>query len=133
MSNQQLVLIVDDEPDFRDIFKTKILAGGFRVETAINGEEGIKKAKNLKPDLILMDMKMPIMDGAQALLKLREDQELKNIKVVFLTSLGDPRGETQELDRRFSKELGAQGYLKKTDDLDVLMEQIRMFLIKPVT
>ncbi len=129
MADQQpLVLIVDDEPDFREIFKIKLSSAGIRVETAANGKEGVQKAKQLKPNLILMDMKMPIMDGAQALMKLREDPETKDMNVVFLTSLGDPREEMQELNRRFSKELGAKGYLRKTDDLDALYQQILAFL-----
>ncbi len=128
MANQPLILVVDDEADFREIFKVKLSAAGYRIETAENGEEAIKKAKLLKPDLILLDVKMPVMDGAQALLALREDPATKDIKTVFLTSLGDPREEVKELNRQFAKQLGAQGYLKKTEDLDVLVEQIQDFL-----
>jgi len=105
MAQQPLILIVDDEPDFRDIFKIKLSAGGMRVETAANGKEGIEKAKQLKPDLVLMDVNMPIMDGAHALMELQKDPETKNIKVVFLTSLGDPRQEMQALNRKFSEEV----------------------------
>ncbi|MDP2598696.1 MAG: response regulator [Candidatus Liptonbacteria bacterium] len=125
MPNQQLILIVDDEPDFREIFSVKLSSAGFKIETAENGAEGVKKAKTLKPDLILLDVKMPVMDGAQALLALRDDPETKNIKAAFLTSLGDPREEVKALNTQFSKELGAQGYLRKTDDLDDLVEQVR--------
>lgn len=128
MPNQPLILIVDDEPDFREIFKTKLSGAGFRTATAENGEAGVKKAKTLKPDLILMDVKMPVMDGAEAVLKLREDPETKGIKVVFLTSLGDPRFEMQELHGRAAQQFGAQGFLKKTDDLDTLVGRIRSFL-----
>jgi CheY-like chemotaxis protein len=123
-----LVLIVDDEPDFREIFKVKLTAMGMRVETAVNGAEGVKRAKELKPDLVLMDVKMPVMDGAEALLAMHDDPDTKNIRVVFLTSLGDPREEMQELSNRFSRELGADGYLKKTENLDVLSDQIKGFL-----
>ena len=59
MPDQKLILIVDDEPDFLEIFGTKLTTSGFRVETAGNGEEGFKKAKSIKPDLVLMDVKMP--------------------------------------------------------------------------
>ncbi len=128
MANQPLILIVDDEPDFLEIFRTQLLASGFRVETARDGEEGFQKTKALKPDLVLMDVKMPRLDGAGALLKLREDPETKNTRVVFLTNLGDPRAETQEIDSKFSKEFGAQGYIKKTEDLGILVERVRDFL-----
>lgn len=123
-----LILIVDDEPDFREIFKVKLAAMGMRAETAVNGAEGVKRAKELKPDLVLMDVKMPVMDGAEALLAMHDDPDTKNIKVVFLTSLGDPRQEMQEVSNRFSRELGAEGYLKKTENLDVLSDQIKSFL-----
>lgn len=106
----------------------KLKSTGFRVETAENGQQGIEKIKALKPDLVLMDVKMPVMDGATALLKLREDPATKDTKVAFLTSLGDPHFEMQELNNKFSEDFGAQGYLKKTDDLDQLVDKIKGFL-----
>lgn len=128
MAEQQLILVVDDEPDFREIFSAKLTAEGFRVETAENGKVALEKTKKLKPDLVLMDVKMPVMDGASAVLMIREDPDIKTTKVAFLTSLGDPRIEIQDVNRKFSEEFGAQGYLKKTDDLDVLVDRIRGFL-----
>lgn len=128
MTDSPLILIVDDEPAFREIFSTTLGAHGYRTETAENGQLGIEKAKQLKPDLILMDVKMPVMDGPSAVLKLREDPETKNMKVAFLTSLGDPRQEMQEINQKFSEDFGAQGYLKKTDDLSGLNEKIKGFL-----
>jgi len=128
MADQPLILVVDDEPDFREIFSAKLTAEGFRVETAENGEVAIKKAKDLKPDLVLMDVKMPVMDGASAVLMMKEDPETKNIKVAFLTSLGDPRLEIQDINRKFSMEFGTQGYLKKTDDINTLIQRIQGFL-----
>lgn len=128
MADQPLILVVDDEPSFREIFSIKLTSEGFRVETAENGQVALEKAKQLKPDLILMDVKMPVMDGATAVLALREDPQTKDMKVAFLTSLGDPRLEMQEINKRFSTEFGAQGYLKKTDDLDLLMAKIKEFL-----
>jgi len=128
MAEQKLILIVDDEAAFREIFSTTLRAGGFRVETAENGEVGIEKAKALKPDLVLMDVKMPVMDGPTALLKLREDPEIKDTKVAFLTSLGDPRVEMQEMNRTISQDFGAEGYLKKTDDLSILSKGVKKLL-----
>lgn len=128
MADQPLILVVDDEPSFREIFKAKFSTVGYRVETADNGEEGVRKAKELKPNLVLMDMKMPGMSGADAVLKLKEDSETKNLKVVFLSNLGDPREEMQEFNNRLSKEVGALGYVKKTDDLDSIVEKIKFFI-----
>jgi len=75
-----------------------------------------------------MDVNMPVMDGATAVLKLHDDPETKDLKVVFLTALGDPKKEIQELNHKFSQDFGAQGYLKKTDDLNALNEQVKTFL-----
>jgi CheY-like chemotaxis protein len=127
---QKLILVADDEAAFREIFTAKLTADGYRVETAENGEVALAKAKALKPDLILLDVKMPVMDGPTALLKLRDDPEIKDIKVVFLTSLGDARQEMQDMNRTISKDFGAQGYLKKTDDLNHLGDEIKKLLEK---
>ncbi len=101
MDETPLILIVDDEAAFREIFSAKLGADGYRVETAENGEIGLAKAKALKPSLILMDVRMPVMDGPTAVLKLREDPETKDIKVAFLTSSrrsahGDAGNERQD-------------------------------------
>lgn len=130
MAEQPLILIVDDEASFREIFNMKLKSAGYRTETAENGGQGVEKAKALKPDLVLMDVNMPVMDGATAVLKLRDDADpaIKNVKVAFLTSLGDPRTEMQSVNVKFSEDFGAQGYLKKTDDLDSLLAKIKGFL-----
>jgi len=128
MANPPLILIVDDEASFREIFSTKLKAVGFNVETAEDGTEGIKKAKELKPDLVLMDVEMPGISGVDAMIKLKEDPKTEELKILFLTALGDPRAEIQEINRRLSKEMGAIGYLKKTDDLNQLVDYIRNFL-----
>ncbi len=127
MNQPPLILLVDDEADFLEIFYAKLRQAGFRVETAENGEKGIEAAKKLKPDLILMDMKMPKMNGAQAVIKLKEDPETKDIKVVFLSNFGDPRTEMEEVDRKFSKDMGAMDYLRKTSDLDEVVQKIQTF------
>jgi CheY-like chemotaxis protein len=128
MADQPLILVVDDEAAFREIFSMKLTADGYRVETAENGQVGVEKAKQLKPALILMDVKMPVMDGPTAVLKLRDDPETKEMKVVFLTSLGDPRLEMQEMNSKVAQDFGAKGYLRKTDDLNLLNDRIKAFL-----
>lgn len=128
MADTQLILIIDDEPDFREIFSTRLGAMGYRTEVAENAELGIQKAKQLKPNLILMDMRMPGMTGADALIKLKDDPETKDIKVLFLSNIGDPQPQAQEVGKMYAQQVGAAGYLRKTDDLDKLMEQIRAFI-----
>ena len=123
-----MVLIVDDEPDFREIFSAKLKNLGYRVDVAENGEVALMRMIKERPDLVLMDVRMPVMDGATAVLRMKEDPKLKNVKVAFLTSLGDPQPEMQQMSKRFSSELGVQDYLKKTEDLDTLGEKIRALL-----
>lgn len=128
MEQKPLILVVDDEEAFREIFSIKLAADGFRVETAENGEIGVRKAKELKPDLVLMDVRMPVMDGAAAVLKLRGDPDTKDMRIAFLTSLGDPRLEMQEMNSKIAQDFGVQGYLRKTDDLDLLNDRVLAFL-----
>ena len=130
MNQPPLILVVDDEENFREIFSIKLNSLGFRVETAEDGRQAIQKAKNLKPDLILMDVRMPVMDGIEAATKLKEDTTTKDIKVVFLTVLGESEADRQEIDKRLSKEIGAAGYIKKSDNLDVIIEQVKQFFPK---
>jgi len=80
------ILIIDDEPEIVEIVK-KMLADKYEVIGAYDGEEGIKKAKKEKPDLILLDILMPKMDGWETLKKMKEDRELRNIPVSMLTAL----------------------------------------------
>jgi len=128
MNGQPFILVVDDEPDFREIFSAKLSAAGYRVDTAENGQVALQKMAQVTPDLVLMDVKMPVMDGAAAVLKMQEDPKLKNIKVAFLTSLGDPRLEMQEISQKFSEEFGARAYIRKTENLDTMVEKIQELL-----
>ena len=128
MHNPPLILIVDDMPSFLEIFGEKLKGAGFAVETAPNGEEGIKRAKEIQPDLILMDVRMPVMNGTDAVVKLKDDEATKNLRVIFLTELGDPREEVQAVNRKFAQELGAVDYIKKSVDLDVLVAKVKSHL-----
>lgn len=122
------VLLVDDDLDFQGFLATKFRASGFEVYTANDGEVGIEMAKEKKPDLILMDVKMPKMDGLAALLKLKEDPETKDIKIILLTAFGDPQPEIYGNDKRFAGELGAFEYFLKTQDIDDIVERAKALL-----
>jgi len=80
------ILIVEDNEKNRILLKDLLAYSGYEVIEAENGEEGIKRAKEGKPDLILMDISMPVMNGLTALKKIRDDSELKDIIVIALTS-----------------------------------------------
>ncbi|MEK7554978.1 MAG: response regulator [Patescibacteria group bacterium] len=124
------ILIVDDDKDFLEVLATKFTASGFNVVTADNGEEAITKAKTEIPDIILSDVKMPKMDGVQALLKLKEDPKTAHIRVVLLTAFGDPQQEIYSNDKRFAQELGAFEYLLKSQDLDTIVSRVQASLAK---
>ena len=83
------ILIVDDEAPLSKVLKDKFESTGFEVLTAKNGEEGLMKAVTQKPDLILLDIVMPRLDGMTMLKKLREDEWGKGVEVILLTNLSD--------------------------------------------
>jgi len=86
---QKHILIVEDEIDIREAMAEAATMAGFTVSTASNGEAGLKEALAGKPDIILLDIVMPIMDGHTMLGKLRKDVWGKNVKVIMLTSMDD--------------------------------------------
>ncbi|HEY4496775.1 MAG TPA: response regulator [Candidatus Paceibacterota bacterium] len=128
MHQPPLILTVDDQADFRDIIKARLEAAGFRVETAVDGEVGIKKAKELKPDLVLMDVKMPGINGTEAVLDMQNDPDLKDIKVVFLSNLAAPWPGVSAPNEEFAKILGAHTFIDKSKELENVAEHVKKIL-----
>ena len=120
MHEPPLVLLIDDDPQIHDLYKTRLTKAGFEVREAWNGEEGLKSARAEKPDFILLDVMMPVMDGTRTLLELKEDKELQNIPVLFLTSLED-----RPVDVRVAKEVGAVDFINKAVDFQELLTKIK--------
>ena len=85
---KQRILLVDDEPDILDFIEYNLKKEGYDVHTASNGKEGVDLAKKLLPDLILLDVMMPEMDGVEACTLIREEQRLGATVVAFLTARG---------------------------------------------
>lgn len=127
MKKKKLVLLVDDEPDILDLYSVVLRREGHEVITARNGKEGVAVAKEKKPDLILLDLKMPVMDGVETIEKLKEDPKTKDIKVVFLTAFGDPKHEV-DIDAKYAKEIGATDFLKKGMELGVFLTELKQYL-----
>lgn len=123
---KRLILIVDDEADLLKTYTIKLERSGFRVITASNGEEGVAAAVANHPDLILMDVKMPVMDGVVAQQTLHENPATKDIKVVFLTAFSDPT--RPEVDSRLAKEMGAADFIVKGLDLNEFVEKVRGYI-----
>ncbi|MFT7209397.1 MAG: two-component system alkaline phosphatase synthesis response regulator PhoP, partial [Flavobacteriales bacterium] len=87
--DKQRVLLVDDDQDILDLVKYNLEKEGFEVETADNGKEGVKRAKEFLPELILLDVMMPEMDGMETCIEIRDIPDLKNTLIAFLTARGE--------------------------------------------
>lgn len=81
------VLIVEDDEPIRNLYDIKLRGAGFVVETARNGQAGLKKAEEFLPDIILLDLRMPVMTGDEMLIKLRESDWGSNMRVIVLTNI----------------------------------------------
>ncbi len=122
MSGPKRILIADDEEAVRSLVK-RLLGKNYKVIEADDGEEAVKVAVNQKPDLILMDILMPKMDGLTACYAIKRNQATKEIPVVMLTAVD------YELNRKLSQDvMGAQGYITKPFDSVALKGMITKFL-----
>jgi CheY-like chemotaxis protein len=125
IKDKPLILLVDDDPDFLEIFSIKLQASGFITEVAQGGKAALEKAKAVKPDLMVLDLQMPDLTGAEVLDTMKADPELKNTKVIFLTNYGDPVESDVWIDEKFAREVGAINYIRKSGDLDKIVAEIR--------
>ena len=112
------ILVVDDSPTERHVLLELLTSNGYQVITAESGEEGIEKAKAELPDLILMDVVMPGLNGYQATRTLTRDEATRNIPIIVCTSKG------QETDKIWGLRQGAQDYLIKPVHGDELLAKI---------
>ncbi|HUE96290.1 MAG TPA: response regulator [Longimicrobiaceae bacterium] len=120
MQNSPSILIAEDNPDSRDALRTLLEAYGFRVTEAENGEEAVRKALTIRPDLILMDIMMPIMDGLEATKRLRGTAEMAKVPIVALTAMAG----SQDL----AMDAGCDAYLTKPIDIPRFLGTIRSYL-----
>jgi twitching motility two-component system response regulator PilH len=116
------ILIVDDSPTEAHVLRGILERNGFDVETAGNGAEGIALARELKPDLVLMDVVMPGMNGFQATRQLSRDPETSGIPVIIVTT------KDQDTDRVWGLRQGARDFLTKPVSEKILMEKISVAL-----
>lgn len=99
-----------------------LVNAGYNAETAPNGEEGVRAARRLHPDVILMDVVMPVLNGFQATRQLQRDPETANIPVIMVTT------KDQETDRTWGLRQGAMDYIVKPVDAQELVARVRMAL-----
>ncbi len=118
----QKILIVDDEQDILELIRHTLNKEGFEVHVAVNGQQAIEKAKKLLPDLILMDVMMPVMDGMEACRLIKDDASIKDIPIVFLTA------RSEEFAELAGFEAGADDYIAKPIRSRVLLSRIKAIL-----
>lgn len=118
------IVIAEDEPDIRDLITFTLRFAGFEVIAGANGEEGYELAKREKPDLVMMDVRMPKMTGYEACRKIKADPEIAHIPVIFLSAKG------QENEIQTGLDAGAEEYLLKPFAPGDLAERIRAVLAK---
>lgn len=117
--------MVEDEEILLTALREELQSGGYEVEGAVDGLEGLDKAKSFKPGLILLDLLMPKMDGMEMLQKLKADAELRDIPVVILTNLSDYERISEAL------ALGAMDYLVKANyKLEDLLDKVRTVMAR---
>lgn len=122
MAEKQTILVVDDEQDLLDLIEYNLKKEGFDVLKAEDGKEGIKMARKHSPNLILLDIMMPKMDGLEAVEVMRDDQELKRIPIIFLTARGDEKTEVEGLNK------GGDDYITKPISTTKLISRIKAVL-----
>jgi len=122
MKDQQKVLLVDDEPDIREFIEYNLEKEGYLVVCAENGKEGLEKAKSFQPDLILLDIMMPDMDGIEVCSELRSLEDFKDTIIAFLTA------RKEDFTQIAGFESGGDDFINKPIKPRVLMSRVKALL-----
>ncbi len=112
------VLIVDDSPTDIHVFSTALTDAGYEVVTAADGEEGVQLAKDIEPDLILMDLVMPRLNGFQATRKIHRNSTTSHIPILIVST------KSQDTDREWGMRQGAKDYMTKPVDMGKLVQKV---------
>jgi|TARA_B100001093_G_scaffold501664_1_gene553619 two-component system alkaline phosphatase synthesis response regulator PhoP len=112
------VLIVDDDPEIIEILNYNLVNSGFQVKSAFNGIEAVKIAKKFIPDIILLDVMMPEMDGIEACIKIKEIKKLSSTRIIFLSARGEDFTQIAAFDA------GADDYINKPVKPKILLKKI---------
>jgi phosphate regulon transcriptional regulator PhoB len=116
------VLIVEDEPDIRELVVHHLKREGYQVSAAASGEDALRQVRAAPPDLVLLDLMMPAMDGLEVCRRLRQDPATASLPIVMLTAKGD------EVDRVLGLEIGADDYVVKPFSPKELLARVRAVL-----
>lgn len=118
------IAVVDDEKDLAGAIRDFLSSRDFDVKVAYNGQHGLDLVRTEKPDLVILDVMMPLVDGRDVLLALKKDDATKDIPVIMLTAKSD------QFDREYGLSLGAYEYITKPYDSTILLRQVNNILSK---
>ena len=119
---QKRILVVDDEVELAEMLKIRLEANGYHVLIACDGQEGFEKAKKEKPDLIILDLMLPKIDGYKVCGLLKADSRFKKIPIVLFSA------RAQDSDKQMGQEVGADAYLTKPFEPATLLAKIKDLL-----
>ena len=122
MSEKTRILLVDDEPSIVKMVGKRLEVEGFEVLIAVDGQEGLNKARAESPDLIVLDLMLPQLNGYEVCTMLKQDTRYRHIPIVLFTA------KAQEKDEKLGLECGANAYVRKPFRAQELMEKIRSLL-----
>jgi two-component system alkaline phosphatase synthesis response regulator PhoP len=127
MADKKLILLVDDDPDFVEAVRVIVENGGYEVEVAYDGQEGLEAVAERKPDLIVLDVMMPVMNGHEACAKLKGNEETAEIPIILLTAVAD-RVTTSTYTHRDMLESEAEDYMPKPVEPAELLDRIKSWV-----
>jgi len=122
--DKKRILVVDDEIDLVEMLTIRLEANDYEVSMAYDGQDGLDKARALKPDLIILDLMLPKIDGYKVCRMLKFDEKYKQIPIILFTA------RAQESDIKLGKEVGADAYLTKPFEPNILLGKIAELLKK---
>ena len=122
--NPKKIMIVDDEVDLVETVRFPLEMEGFNVMVSYNGEDALNKAREESPDLIILDLMLPKLDGYKVCRLLKFDEKYKHIPILMLTA------KTQEKDKILGMETGADEYITKPFEMEDLLEKVKTYLNK---
>lgn len=116
------ILVVDDEADLLVFVKARLEKNNFSVLTALDGQQALELVRKEKPDLIILDILLPKMDGFDVCDRLKKDPEFKKIPIIMLTAKDQPK------DVQLAKKLGADAYISKPFESDILLYDVKRLI-----
>lgn len=120
--SKKKILLVDDEQDLLETLSFRLKANGYDVITADNGQAALEKARSEKPDLMILDLMLPKLDGYKVCRMLKFDEKYKHIPIIMFTA------RVQESDKKIGEEVGCDAYMTKPFEPQVLLATVKRFL-----